>query len=120
MTDDTIDETDLYLEGLAQALFRLGIVEMEGVVLDGSEAAGAVMLLDTQLTAGWQLAESVRLSQEAEARLASIDASADLTGWEEASLDMENAHDAMMPALNGWDEAEGFDDSDVDLAAAAA
>ena len=120
MTDDSFDESELYLEKLAQALLRLGIVEMEGVVVDGSEVAGAIMLLDAQLTAGWQLAESVRLSQEAEARLARIDALADPTAREEASLDMENARDAMMLALNGWDEVAGLEDSDVDLAASAA
>ena len=117
MTDDITDDSDLYLEKLAQALLRLGMVEMEDVVVDGSEVAGAIMFLDTQLTAGWQLAESVRLALEADARLAAIDASTDPAAWEVALLDVESARDVVMVALGGWDEAAGLGDSQADLPA---
>ena len=118
MTDDTLDESTLYLERLADALRRLGIIEMEGVVVDGSEVAGALLALDAQLTAGWQLAESVRLVQETEDRLLAIDRSAGPEAWEAASRARRAADRAMMVALEGWDEAAGLDD-EADLAPAA-
>ena len=122
MTDDTIevlddgsaDESDLYLERLAEALLRLGIVEMEGVVIDGSEVAGAIMALDGQLTAGWQLAESVRWAQKTEARLEAIDSSADSEAVEAASRNKQYANEAMMLALTGWDEAAGLSGTEAD------
>ncbi len=118
MTDDARDESTLYLERLADALRRLGIIEMEGVVVDGSEVAGALLALDAQLTAGWQLAESVRLVQETEDRLLAIDRSAGPEAWEAASRARRAADRAMMVALEGWDEAAGLDD-EADLAPAA-
>ena len=122
MTDDTIevlddgsaDESDLYLERLAEALLRLGIVEMEGVVIDGSEVAGAIMALDGQLTAGWQLAEAVRWAQETEARFEAIDSSADPEVVEAASRNKQYANEAMMLALTGWDEAAGLGGTEAD------
>ena len=117
MTDDTTDESTLYLERLAEALRRLGIIEMEDVVVDGSEVAGALLALDAQLTAGWQLAEAVRLAQEAEDRLAAAGPSADPEAWEAASLAKRAADRAMMVALRGWDDAAGLDDDEPDLPA---
>ena len=114
--DDTPDESTLYLERLADALRRLGIIEMEDVVVDGSEVAGALMALDAQLTAGWQLAESVRWAQETEARLATINPAADPEACQAASRDKRAAHRAMMVALEGWDEAAGLDDDEPELA----
>src|SRR4028118_1319166 len=103
LADDAIDDSDLYLEKLAEALLRLGIIEMEGVVVDGSEVAGAIMALDAQLTAGWQLAESVRWAKETEARLESMDRSADPDAWEAVSVDHQKADRAIVIALQGWD-----------------
>ena len=119
MTEDTPDESTLYLERLADALRRLGIIEMEGVVVDGSEVAGALLALDAQLAAGWQLAESVRLVQETEDRLLAIDRSAGPEAWEAASRARRAADRAMIVALEGWDEAAGLDD-EADLAPAVA
>ena len=119
MTDDILDESTLYLERLADALRRLGIIEMEGVVVDGFEVAGALLALDAQLTAGWQLAESVRLVQETEDRLLAIDRSAGPEAWEAASRAKRATDRAMMVALEGWDEAAGLDD-EADLAPAVA
>jgi hypothetical protein len=115
MTDDTADESGLYLEKLAEALLRLGIIEMEGVVVDGSEVAGAIMALDAQLTAGWQLAESVRWAKEAEARLEATDPTADPAAWETASRDKQSAEEAMVAALRGWDEAAGLDENESEI-----
>ncbi len=109
MTDATADDSSLYLERLAEALLRLGVIEMEGVVVDGSEVAGAILALDTQLTAGWQLAEAVRLAKKAEARLAALDPSTDPDGWEAASRDKVRADWATTDALKGWDEAAGLE-----------
>ena len=120
MTDDTTDESGLYLEKLAEALLRLGIVEMEGVVVDGSEVAGAIMALDVQLTAGWQLAEAVRWAKETEARLAAIERSTAPEALEVASLDTESSRHAMMVALRGWDEAAGLEHSQADIPPASA
>ena len=117
MSDDTTDEGGLYLERLADALRRLGIIEMEGVVVDGSEVAGALMALDVQLTAGWQLAESVRWVQEVEAKFEAIDPVADLEGWRAASQGRRAADKAMMVALENWDEAAGLEDEEPDLPA---
>ena len=113
--DDLADESTLYLERLADALLRLGIVEMEGVVVDGSEVARAIMALDAQLTAGWQLAEAVRLVQEAEAQLASIDPSVDPEAWEAASLYKLGTERAMTAALTEWDDCAGLEDDEADL-----
>ena len=118
MTDDILDESTLSLERLAEALRRLGIVEMEDVVVDGSEVAGALLALDAQLAAGWQLAESVRLVQETEDRLLAIDRAAGPEIWEAASRAKRAADRAMMVALEGWDEAAGLDDDEADLAPA--
>lgn len=109
LSDDTADESDLYLERLAEALVRLGIIEMEGVVVDGSEVAGAIMALDAQLTAGWQLAEAVRWANETEARLQAIGSSADPDAREAATRNRQYADEAMVVALTGWDEAAGLD-----------
>jgi hypothetical protein len=111
--DDTPDESSLYLERLAEALLRLGIIEMEGIVVDGSEVAGAIMALDAQLTAGWQLAESVRWARETEARLETTDRSAAPDAWEVASLDHQKADTAIVVALQGWDEAAGLDEDET-------
>ncbi len=115
--DDTPDESTVYLERLAEALLRLGIIEMEDVVVDGSEVAGALMALDAQLTAGWQLAESVRLAQEAEDRLDAIDPSADRGAWTAAFQARRAADRAMWDALRGWDDAAGLQDEEPDLPA---
>ena len=115
ITDDATDESNLYLERLAEALLRLGIVEMEGVVVDGTEVAGAIMALDAQLTTGWQLAESVRWSKEMKARLEEIDAAADPEAWEAASRNKQFAEDAVMVALAGWDEAAGLGENEPEL-----
>jgi hypothetical protein len=112
--DDTPDESSLYLEKLAEALLRLGIIEMEGIVVNGSEVAGAIMALDAQLTAGWQLAESVRWAKETEARLETLDSSANPDAWEAASLDHQKADTAIVIALQGWDEAAGLDEDETD------
>ena len=114
MVDEATDESGLYLEKLAEALLRLGIIEMEGVVVDGSEVAGAIMALDAQLTAGWQLAEAVRWAKETEARLEAIDPTADPDAWEMASRDRPHADEAIVVALRGWDEAAGLDDNESD------
>ena len=116
--DDTPDESTLYLERLAEALRRLGIVEMEDVVVDGSEVAGALMALDAQLAAGWQLAESVRLAQEAEDHLAATDPSADREAWTAAFQAKQATERAMMVALRGWDDAAGLDDEELGLPSA--
>ncbi len=113
-TDDTVDESTLYLERLAEVLLRLGIIEMEDVVVDGSEVARAIMALDAQLTAGWQLAEAVRLVKEAEARLPAIDPSADPGAWKAASRDCRAAERAVTVALRGWDEAAGLENDERD------
>jgi hypothetical protein len=114
MTEDTTDENALYLERLADALRRLGIIEMEGLVVDGSEVAGAIMALDAQITAGWQLAESVRLTKEVEARLLTIDRSTDSEAWVAASRDLRSADKAMTVALMDWDKTAGLDDEEAD------
>ncbi len=114
LDDDAGDEVGLYLERLAQALLRLGIIEMEGVVVDGSEVAGAIMALDAQLTAGWQLAEAVRLANEAEARLNAVDASVDPDAWAAASRDHRGADQAVSDALLEWDACAGLHDEDAD------
>ena len=116
MADMMADETNLYLERLADALLRLGIVEMEGVVVDGTEIAGAIMALDAQLTTGWQLAEAVRWSKETQTRLEAMDPAADPEAWETAARTKQYAHEAVMVALAGWDEAAGLEDSEPDLA----
>jgi hypothetical protein len=118
MSDDTTDESGLYLERLAEALRRLGIIEMEGVVVDGSEVAGALMALDVQLTAGWQLAESVRWAQEVEAKFEAIDPSADSDAWRVASRERRAADRAMFVALENWDDAAGLEDDEADQPAA--
>jgi hypothetical protein len=116
ITDDATDETNLYLERLAEALLRLGIVEMEGVVVDGTEVAGAIMALDAQLTTGWQLAEAVRWSKETQTRLEAMDPSGDPEAWETASRIKQYAGEAVMVALAGWDEAAGLEQNEPDLA----
>ena len=116
MADDATDENNLYLERLAEALLRLGIVEMEGVVVDGTEVAGAIMALDAQLTTGWQLAEAVRWSKETQTRLEAMDPSGDPEAWETASRTKQYADEAMMVALAGWDEAAGLEGNELDLA----
>ncbi len=113
--DDTPDESTLYLERLAEALRRLGIIQMEDVVVDGSEVAGAIMALDAQLTAGWHLAESARLAQEAEERQDAIDPSADREAWTAAFQARRAADRVMWDALRGWDEAAGLEDDEPDL-----
>ena len=112
LVDDMAEDGALYLERLAEALLRLGIIEMEGVVIDGSEVAGAIMALDAQLTAGWHLAEAVRWANETEVTLKAIDSSADLEGWEAASRNREYAEEAVMAALAGWDEVAGIEDNE--------
>ena len=119
MADDATDENNLYLERLAEALLRLGIVEMEGVVVDGTEVAGAIMALDAQLTTGWQLAEAVRWSKETQTRLEAMDPSGDPEAWETASRTKQYADEAMMVALAGWDEAAGLEGSEPDVPASA-
>ena len=117
MAGDATDESNLYLERLAEALLRLGIVEMEGVVVDGTEVAGAIMALDAQLTTGWQLAEAVRWSKEAQTRLEAMNPSGDPEAWETASRSKQDADEAVMVALAGWDEAAGLEGNEPDLAA---
>jgi hypothetical protein len=117
MADDATDENNLYLETLAEALLRLGIVEMEGVVVDGTEVAGAIMALDAQLTTGWQLAEAVRWSKEMQARLKAMDPSADSETREAASQNKQYADEAVMVALAAWDEAAGLEGNEPDLPA---
>lgn len=119
MTNDTTDENALYLERLADALRRLGIIEMEGLVVDGSEVAGAILALDAQITAGWQLAEAVRLTKEVETRLLAIDRSSDSEAWVAASRDLRSADEAMMVALMDWDKTAGLDDEEADAPAPA-
>jgi hypothetical protein len=120
LTDDADDEVTLYLEKLADALQRLGMIEMEGVVLDGTEVAGAIMAIDAQLTAGWQLAEAVRWSKEMSLKLETIDALADRDEWQTASQNSRYADEAVTIALAGWDEAAGLDGDEADLPASAA
>ena len=115
ITDDATDESNLYLERLAEALLRLGIVEMEGVVVDGTEVAGAIMALDAQLTTGWQLAEAVRWSKETQTRLEAMDPSADPGAWETAARSKQYADEAVTVALAGWDEAAGLEGSEPDV-----
>ncbi len=112
--DDTPDESTLYLERLADALRRLGIIEMEDVIVDGSEVAGAIMALDAQLTAGWHLAESARLAQEAEERQDAIDPSTDREAWTAAFQARRTADRVMIAALRDWDEAAGLDNDEPD------
>ena len=119
LTDDADDEVTLYLEKLADALQRLGMIEMEGVVLDGTEVAGAIMAIDAQLTAGWQLAEAVRWSKEMSLKLETIDALADRDEWQTASQNIRSADEAVTVALAGWDEAAGLDGDEAELPASA-
>jgi hypothetical protein len=119
LTDDADDEVTLYLEKLADALQRLGMIEMEGVVLDGTEVAGAIMAIDAQLTAGWQLAEAVRWSKEMSLKLETIDALADRDEWQTASQNSRYADEAVTVALAGWDEAAGLDGDEAGLPASA-
>jgi hypothetical protein len=119
LTDDADDEVTLYLEKLAEALQRLGMIEMEGVVLDGSDVAQAIMAIDAQLTAGWQLAEAVRWSKEMSLQFERIDALADRDEWQTASQNSRYADEAVTVALAGWDEAAGLDGDEAGLPASA-
>lgn len=120
LTDDAADEVTLYLENLAEALQRLGMIEMEGVVLDGTEVAGAIMAIDAQLTAGWQLAEAVRWSKEMSLQFEGLDALAERHEWQTASQNSRYAEEAVTVALAGWDEAAGLDGDEAGLPASAA